>query len=123
MIINASYDVTRRTSMTSLMVAGVAITGTALLARILMRAATQMKNNASKLPKTPLLTSYYKGGFESKMSRREAALILGISPSSSKDRILTAHKKLIMLNHPDRGGSPYLAGKINEAKTKLEKAD
>ena len=47
----------------------------------------------------------------------------GISPSSPKDRIITSHKKLIMLNHPDRGGSPYLAGKINEAKSKLEKAD
>ena len=105
------------------MVAGVAITGTALVARFLMKAATEMKASASKLPKTSLLTSYYKGGFEPKMSRREAALILGISPSSPKDRIMTSHKKLIMLNHPDRGGSPYLAGKINEAKSKLEKAD
>ena len=62
--------------MSSLMVAGVAIAGTAVAARFLLRAAKEMKN-VSKLPKTPLLTSYYKGGFEPKMSRREAALVLG----------------------------------------------
>ncbi|KAL5104675.1 hypothetical protein TcWFU_004492 [Taenia crassiceps] len=65
-------------------------------------------------------SKYYKGGFERKMSRREAALILGVPQSSSKSKIREAYKRIMLLNHPDRGGSPYLASKINEAKEYLE---
>lgn len=66
-------------------------------------------------------SKFYEGGFEEKMTRREAALILGVRETSTTKRIKEAHRKLLVLNHPDTGGSTYLAGKINEAKELLMK--
>ncbi|KAK4650647.1 mitochondrial import inner membrane translocase subunit TIM14 [Podospora pseudocomata] len=66
--------------------------------------------------------AFYKGGFEPRMNKREAALILSLQESSiTKDKVRKAHRTLMLLNHPDRGGSPYLATKVNEAKEFLEK--
>lgn len=87
---------------------------------------TKTMNEAMKnLPKfdaESIATSkYYKGGFDQKMNRREAALILGISPTANKVKVKEAFKKVMAVNHPDRGGSPYIASKINEAKDFMEK--
>ena len=53
------------------------------------------------------------------MTRLEAARILGLRPSASVEQVKEAHRRIMVANHPDQGGSSYLAGKINEAKEKL----
>lgn len=37
-------------------------------------------------------SKYYKGGFESKMTKREAALILGVSPTANKSKVIILKK-------------------------------
>lgn len=53
------------------------------------------------------------------ISEEEAAHILGISTQATEAEIREAHRRMITRNHPDQGGSSYLASKINQARDVL----
>lgn len=63
--------------------------------RTMPNMAEKMSEAMKSLPKfdaESLATSkYYKGGFDPKMNKREAALILGISPIASKQKVQFFH--------------------------------
>lgn len=67
--------------------------------------------------------TWQQGGFvdKGKMTEAEAYRILGLQPGVSEQDIIEAHRKLMQKNHPDHGGSDYLASKINLAKKTLLK--
>lgn len=50
------------------------------------------------------------------MSRAEALDILGLEEGASEDEIEAAYKGLIVKNHPDQGGTDWLAARLNEAR-------
>ncbi|MGF1543666.1 MAG: hypothetical protein ACFB00_04050 [Parvularculaceae bacterium] len=54
-----------------------------------------------------------------RMSRGEAAELLGVPETADAGAVKAAHKRLISQLHPDKGGTDYLAAKITDARDVL----
>lgn len=94
------------------LLAGLAVAAAALAGKYGIQAWQAYKAR----PVVPRVRKFYEGGFQATMTKREAALILGVRENATPEKVKEAHKKVMVANHPDAGGSDYLASKINEAK-------
>ena len=93
--------------------AGIAIAAAAYAGKYGINAWKAFKARPLSMPK------FYEGGFQVTMNRKEASLILGVKESTPREKIKEAHRRVMIANHPDAGGSHYLAYKINEARDVL----
>lgn len=73
-----------------------------LVGKFTLKVLRFWKSRTSVLTSGPI-GKYYRGGFETHMSKREAYLILGLSPRATEEEVKNAHRKLMLLNHPDSG--------------------
>ncbi|CDK27020.1 unnamed protein product [Kuraishia capsulata CBS 1993] len=84
----------------------------------------RISHEKSPDPKFNVLFEQFPGGFNSKMTENEALLILGITEDEimhlDTQLLKKKHRKCMIQNHPDKGGSPYMAMKINQAKEILD---
>lgn len=95
---------------------GVSVVAAAILGRSMLRRGMLGGKAAAD--------QWVKGGFKAKMDRKEAIEILGLKDGPLlRNKLKDAHRHIMLANHPDRGGSPYLASKINEAKDLLDKTE
>uniref|UniRef100_A0A7S1EVK9 J domain-containing protein n=1 Tax=Noctiluca scintillans TaxID=2966 RepID=A0A7S1EVK9_NOCSC len=117
----------RGSAMSSVVVGGLALGAGAFAARAGLR-ALHRSGVKVQMPAMPAMNMPSFGGirnkgltgFESPMTRNEAREILNINAMNpSKDAIREAHRRLLVANHPDKGGSTFVASKINEAKDSL----
>lgn len=88
----------------------------------LYTAAGLYRNISIKMNGGKAAVKFLKGGFEAKMTPKEALQILNLNEQQlNKTKLKEVHRRIMLANHPDKGGSPYLATKINEAKDLLER--
>jgi hypothetical protein len=55
-------------------------------------------------------------GFDALPAPPDCWAILGITPGACADAIRAAHKRLVAIHHPDRGGSPTKMAEVNAAR-------
>lgn len=57
-----------------------------------------------------------RSGSATVSDEEEALAVLGLKPGADRQAVLDAHKRLMRLVHPDRGGTDYLAARVNQAR-------
>jgi DnaJ-domain-containing protein 1 len=87
----------------------------ALLESFLDRAHPDWRARSHEAGSTPSAPT------SSAMSEDEALLVLGLAKGAGPEEVKAAYRRLMTQLHPDRGGSDYLAAKINAAKAVLLK--
>lgn len=55
-------------------------------------------------------------GGDGAMTEAQAYEILGLSPGAGPDEIAEAYRRLMRANHPDAGGSTWIATRLNQAR-------
>ncbi|MCX4029013.1 DnaJ domain-containing protein [Endozoicomonas sp. SM1973] len=58
----------------------------------------------------------HRSGNNEPMTVTEAAEVLGVKETATKQEIIDAHRRLMTKLHPDKGGTSYLAIQVNAAK-------
>ncbi len=79
------------------------------------RKLQQMGQNESQAGDSPGKTPSNSAQFD----RQQALQILNLEDQPSREEIIQAHRKMMQKNHPDQGGSDYLAAMVNQAKDLL----
>jgi cell division protein FtsW (lipid II flippase) len=100
-------------------VIGVAVASFARALPLLLRYAPQLQRLWAWFKYSKNQSSHQQRQHKSapgRMSRGQAFNVLGLKEGATRDEIIQAHRRLIQKNHPDRGGSDYIAAQINEAK-------
>ena len=63
-----------------------------------------------------LMRNRNKFNSKKKMTKKEALEILGLKEGASRDQIVKNYNLLIKKNHPDLGGSEWIAKQLNQAR-------
>jgi DnaJ family protein C protein 19 len=85
------------------MLAALAMAAVGYSGRYLLRNRHLLQKVMVSLPKPALdqyFSKYERGGFAQKMTRSEAAKILGVPATARIEKIREAHKRVMIANHP-----------------------
>ena len=67
----------------------------------------------------PKQDSYTASGAGGPMSKSEALRLLGLTLGATAEEVRAAHRRKLQEHHPDRGGDPDMAARINQARDVL----